>query len=302
MLVRDKSTSTEPGFPRPARTRWRSSSATEEVFAMIPEGTPQDVDKAVQAVAAAFPGWAATSARSGPSGSPYRRGPGSLHRRDRPGHIAPGRHVHDLWDPFRWACRPAPSSTPPRPPKVSKWKEKGSGTPWSCASPWASWVPSRRGTPAVPVVLKVAPAIAAGCTVVLKPSEAAPINALILADVIDEAGLRRASSTSSAASAPWSARRSLTEGGHGVLHRLHPGGRRVMELAAEGIKRVSSSWAASRPTSSSTTPTSPPPPGRALRPLHELGPDVLGPHRRRPAGQAGRGGGDGGGDRGLRPW
>jgi len=37
-------------------------SATEEVFATIPEGTPEDVDKAVEAAAAAFPGWAATSA------------------------------------------------------------------------------------------------------------------------------------------------------------------------------------------------------------------------------------------------
>jgi len=36
-------------------------SATEEVFATIPEGTPEDVDKAVEAAAAAFPGWAATS-------------------------------------------------------------------------------------------------------------------------------------------------------------------------------------------------------------------------------------------------
>ena len=36
-------------------------SATEEVFATIPEGTAEDVDKAVEAAAAAFPGWAATS-------------------------------------------------------------------------------------------------------------------------------------------------------------------------------------------------------------------------------------------------
>ena len=36
---------------------------------------------------------------------------------------------------------------------------------------------------------KVAPALAAGCTVVLKPSEVAPINAFILAEIIDEAGL-----------------------------------------------------------------------------------------------------------------
>jgi aldehyde dehydrogenase (NAD+) len=39
------------------------------------------------------------------------------------------------------------------------------------------------------ITMKVAPALAAGCTVVLKPSEVAPINAFILADVIHEAGL-----------------------------------------------------------------------------------------------------------------
>ena len=35
-------------------------STTEEVFATIPAGTPEDVDRAVQAAHRAFPGWAAT--------------------------------------------------------------------------------------------------------------------------------------------------------------------------------------------------------------------------------------------------
>lgn len=39
------------------------------------------------------------------------------------------------------------------------------------------------------IALKVAPALAAGCTVVLKPSEIAPFNAFILAEVVDAAGL-----------------------------------------------------------------------------------------------------------------
>ena len=38
-------------------------------------------------------------------------------------------------------------------------------------------------------VAKVAPALAAGCTVVLKPSEVAPLSAFILAEVADAAGL-----------------------------------------------------------------------------------------------------------------
>lgn len=36
---------------------------------------------------------------------------------------------------------------------------------------------------------KVAPALAAGCTMVLKPSEVAPLNALIVAEILDEAGV-----------------------------------------------------------------------------------------------------------------
>jgi len=39
------------------------------------------------------------------------------------------------------------------------------------------------------ITLKVAPALAAGCTVVLKPSEIAPVNAMILTEIIHAAGL-----------------------------------------------------------------------------------------------------------------
>ena len=36
---------------------------------------------------------------------------------------------------------------------------------------------------------KVGPAIAAGCTMILKPTEIAPLNAILLAEVLHEAGL-----------------------------------------------------------------------------------------------------------------
>ena len=38
------------------------------------------------------------------------------------------------------------------------------------------------------VMLKVAPALAVGCTVILKPSEISPLSAMLLAEMIDEAG------------------------------------------------------------------------------------------------------------------
>ncbi|MDN5538758.1 aldehyde dehydrogenase family protein, partial [Comamonas sp.] len=39
------------------------------------------------------------------------------------------------------------------------------------------------------IMCKVAPALAAGCTMVLKPSEGAPLNALLVAEVLHEAGV-----------------------------------------------------------------------------------------------------------------
>jgi len=50
-----------------------------------------------------------------------------------------------------------------------------------CITPW--------NYPLHQIAAKVAPAIAAGCTVVLKPSEVTPLNAFVLAEVVDAAGL-----------------------------------------------------------------------------------------------------------------
>jgi acyl-CoA reductase-like NAD-dependent aldehyde dehydrogenase len=50
-----------------------------------------------------------------------------------------------------------------------------------CITPW--------NYPLHQICAKVAPAIAAGCSVVVKPSEVTPLNAFILAEVIDEAGV-----------------------------------------------------------------------------------------------------------------
>jgi betaine-aldehyde dehydrogenase len=90
------------------------------------------------------------------------------------------------------------------------------------------------------IVLKVAPALAAGCTVVLKPSEVAPFNAFILAEVIEAAGL------------PAGVFNLVTGTGQPAGEALvkHPGvdmisftgstraGKRISELAAQSVKRV----------------------------------------------------------------
>ena len=90
------------------------------------------------------------------------------------------------------------------------------------------------------IALKVAPALAAGCTVVLKPSEVAPFNAFVLAEVMEAAGL------------PKGVFNLVTGFGPAVGEALvrHPqvdmisftgstrAGKRISEVAAHGVKRV----------------------------------------------------------------
>jgi aldehyde dehydrogenase (NAD+)/betaine-aldehyde dehydrogenase len=90
------------------------------------------------------------------------------------------------------------------------------------------------------ITLKVAAAMAAGCTVVLKPSEVAPINAFILAEAVEAAGV------------PAGVFNLVTGLGPVVGEAIagHPdvdmvsftgstrAGRRVGELAAQGIRKV----------------------------------------------------------------
>ncbi len=102
----------------------------------------------------------------------------------------------------------------------------------ACITPW--------NFPINQIMLKVAPALAAGCTVVLKPSEVAPTTAFILAEIIHHIGL------------PAGVFNLVTGYGPVVGEALaaHPdvdmvsftgstrAGRRVAEVAAQTIKRV----------------------------------------------------------------
>ena len=90
------------------------------------------------------------------------------------------------------------------------------------------------------ITLKVAPALAAGCTVVLKPSEVAPFNAFMLAEAAASAGL------------PAGVLNIVTGYGAAAGEALvrHPGvdmisftgstraGKRISEIAAQSVKRV----------------------------------------------------------------
>src|SRR5205814_4535640 len=101
-----------------------------------------------------------------------------------------------------------------------------------CITPW--------NYPLHQIAAKVAPALAAGCTVVLKPSEVTPLNAFVLAEIIEEVGL------------PAGVFNLVTGTGPTVGEAIasHPGvdmvsftgstraGKRVSELAAQTVKPV----------------------------------------------------------------
>ncbi|HDZ55467.1 MAG TPA: aldehyde dehydrogenase family protein [Pseudomonas xinjiangensis] len=87
---------------------------------------------------------------------------------------------------------------------------------------------------------KIAPALATGCTMVLKPSEVAPLSALLLAEILDEAGVPPGvfnlvngdgPTVGSAMSSHWGIDMMSFTGSTGA-------GRQVMKNGADTIKRV----------------------------------------------------------------
>jgi acyl-CoA reductase-like NAD-dependent aldehyde dehydrogenase len=166
------------------------NSSTEEVMGTIPEGTPEDVEKAVKAAKAAFKSWAATP-REERGKYIQRIAEGLGARMQEIGQVVAGEvgmplnlanmiqagmpiqnwsAIAGILDSFEFETQVGNSLVVREPVGVV-----GAITPWNY--------------PLHQITLKVAPALAAGCTVVLKPSEVAPLNAFILAEVIDEVGL-----------------------------------------------------------------------------------------------------------------
>ena len=90
------------------------------------------------------------------------------------------------------------------------------------------------------ITLKVAAALGAGCTVVLKPSEVAPFNAFVLAEVVEQAGLPKGVFNLLTGYGP--------QAGEALVR--HPSvdmisftgstraGKRISELASQSVKRV----------------------------------------------------------------
>ena len=165
--------------------------ATEQPYGCVAMGTVEDIDRAVMAARRAFDSWSQTSVaeraalldkvieiykrRSGEIGDAITQeigAPGwlsrSAHAPSGLAHLMEARGLLDTYD-FEHML-----------PSGSRVIREPVGV---CAliTPW-NW-------PANQVLCKVAPAFAAGCTMVLKPSQHSPLDALIVAEIMDEAGV-----------------------------------------------------------------------------------------------------------------
>ncbi len=217
------------------------NATTEEVMATIPEGDAADVDRAVAAARRAFPGWSQTSVEER---AKYltRIQEGLEARTDElaaviaqevgmPLKLAQMIQVGLPKGNLAIAAQEAQDFTFEERVGNSLVVREPVGVV-GCITPW--------NYPLHQIVLKVAPALAAGCTVVLKPSEVAPVNAFILAEVIDDVGV------------PAGVFNLVTGVGPVVGEAIaaHPdvdmvsftgstrAGKRVGELAAQTVKRV----------------------------------------------------------------
>jgi aldehyde dehydrogenase (NAD+) len=90
------------------------------------------------------------------------------------------------------------------------------------------------------IALKVAPALAAGCTVVLKPSEVAPFNAFVLAEVMEAAGLPAGVFNLVTGTGAAAGEALVTHAGVDMISFTGStrAGKRISELASQSIKRV----------------------------------------------------------------
>ncbi len=219
-----------------------TTSGTGELYATIPAGTVEEANSAVDAAAAAFTSWANTSPKE--RGELLTRISEKLAERGdeialcianevgMPLMLAKG--IQAGLPTFTFADNAQRASE-------FVWEEEvGTSTlvrePVGVVAAITPW-----NYPLHQIANKVAAALAAGCTVVLKPSEVAPINAFILADIIHEVGL------------PKGVFNLVTGVGPVVGEAIvaHPktdmvsftgstrAGKRVMEIAAQMVKRVS---------------------------------------------------------------
>ncbi|MBT4474719.1 MAG: aldehyde dehydrogenase family protein [Euryarchaeota archaeon] len=164
--------------------------ATEEIIGKVPVGSSEDVDKAVAAARSAFETWSKSDISqridvlNALSNAFKKRGEelaqtitaevGTPIGYSRVAMVGTPRVVSrsyaKILESFSWEEEVRNSLICKEPVGVCAFI-----TPWNF--------------PLHQIIGKVAPAIAAGCTMILKPSKEAPLSAFILADILDEIGL-----------------------------------------------------------------------------------------------------------------
>jgi aldehyde dehydrogenase (NAD+) len=164
--------------------------ATEQAFISIAVGNSADVDAAVEAAAKAFPAFSVTSVESRLAMLKEILRVYNLRYEDLVQAVSQemGAPLHFARDAQIWSGRAHLESTIAALEKFQFSEDHGTThvvreAIGVCAliTPW-NW-------PLNQIVCKVAPAIAAGCTVVLKPSEIAPLTGVIFAEIMHEAGV-----------------------------------------------------------------------------------------------------------------
>ena len=252
-------TSTAHALPASVRDRlehliggeWVGSSGTDRISVVSPstelpvaevvEGTAVDVDRAVRAAHEAWASWAARPVEERIAivralGAELRRRAGELGaviatEVGMPRHIAVAAQVllpaavidrvADVATGHPWEERVGAATVVREPAGVV-----AAITPWNM--------------PLHQIAAKVAPALIAGCTIVLKPSEVAPLNAFVFAECTQAAGVPAGVFNLVCGSGPEVGEALVTHPLVAVVSLTGSvrSGARVAELAAGGIRRV----------------------------------------------------------------
>jgi succinate-semialdehyde dehydrogenase/glutarate-semialdehyde dehydrogenase len=168
--------------------------ATTEVVAVVPDGTTSDATAAVDAAAAAFPAWAATAprARAEVLRRAYELVVADAERLAALITSENGKSLEDARaevayaaEFFRWFSEEAVRTegeygVSPAGGTRSVVTHRPVGVA-ALVTPW--------NFPAAMATRKIAPALAAGCTVVLKPAAETPLTALAIKELLTEAGV-----------------------------------------------------------------------------------------------------------------
>ena len=216
-------------------------ATTEEVMGRIPEGTPEDVESAVAAARSAFESWSRSSIDERAAlceaiamGLEERAEEiAALVARELGMPVGQALMIQAGLPRMTFAALPQILLEFPFEEQIgnSQIVREPVGVV-GCITPW--------NYPLHQISAKVAPALAAGCTVVLKPSEVTPLNAFVLAELIEGAGAPPGVFNLVTGLGPVVGEAMVAHSDVDMVSFTGStaAGRRVSQVAAESVKRV----------------------------------------------------------------